>query len=61
MLVCDRCQTEATEVLDDTPKIRCTWSENELHNCYKVQSCLLEIGNISRAIYRLGYSVTLTQ
>jgi hypothetical protein len=55
MLVCDRCQTEATEVLDDTPKIRCTWSENELHNCYKVQSCLLEIGNISRAIYRLGY------
>ena len=28
-------------VLDDTPKIRCTWSENELHSCYKVQSCLL--------------------
>ena len=22
-------------------KIRCTWSENELHSCYKVQSCLL--------------------
>ena len=55
MLVCGSCQTEATEVLDDTLKYDAHGVKTNSIVAIKFNPACWGIGRFSRAIYRLGY------